>query len=131
MVIKKINITLTLMALFASVVLMNTACQKDEVTTDIISVITTDSISIVSMEASRTSIKAWDTTTVTVHAIGENLVYQWSADEGTIVKAGADSVIHFTACQSCIGTRVITCKVSNKTGFVTDTIHMNVTSYFK
>lgn len=117
------NITSLLFAFIMAIMLLSTSCKKEEVPTN--------DIKIVKMEASRNTIQAWDTTTVKVQAVGNNLVYQWSSDEGTIVKAGADSIIHFTACETCIGTRVITCKVSNKTGFVLDTIQIHVTSYFR
>jgi len=129
----RIKPVFVLLALVAYISLTNTSCTTDELTaeTPFLIALTADSLSILSLEASRTTIKAWDTTAVAVRTTGKNLQYQWSSDEGTIVKAGADSVINFTACETCVGTRVITCRVSNEFGFVVDTIHVNVTSYFK
>ena len=86
------------------------------------------SIKIMSLTASVNPVKAYDTTVVTVEAIGDSLQYGWKVNHGNIV--GSGKAIKYSACQSCKGLNTITCRVFNSTGEVSDTIMIRVTSYF-
>jgi len=86
------------------------------------------SIMIVNLTASVNPVKAYDTTVITVEAIGDSLQYGWKANHGNII--GSGKAIKYSACQSCKGLNTITCRVFNGTGEVSDTIMIRVTSYF-
>ena len=86
------------------------------------------SITIVSLTASVNPVKAYDTTVITVEAIGDSLQYGWKANHGNII--GSGKAIKYSACQSCKGLNTITCRVFNSTGEVSDTVMVRVTSYF-
>jgi hypothetical protein len=86
------------------------------------------SIKIVSLTASVNPVKAYDTTVITVEAIGDSLQYGWRANHGNII--GSGKIVKYSACQSCKGLNTITCRVFNYTGEVSDTVMIRVTSYF-
>jgi len=86
-----------------------------------------DSIKIVSLTSSFNTLMAYDTTVITVHAIGDNLHYGWEANHGNI--NGSGSAVKYSACISCIGHNTITCRVFNDTGEVSDTIMIRVTPF--
>jgi hypothetical protein len=88
----------------------------------------TDTINILSLEASSRSIKAWDTTTITVVAAGEHLQYYWEANHGDINGSGA--IVKYAAGNCCLGINTITCRVFNENGYVEDTIQIRVRHYF-
>jgi hypothetical protein len=85
-------------------------------------------IKILSLTASVNPVKAWDTTVITVEALGDSLQYGWVANHGSF-KGGGKSV-KYAAGQCCIGLNTITCRIFNSTGEVTDTIMIRVTSYY-
>lgn len=87
----------------------------------------TNEISIISLEASSRSIKAWDTTTLTVVGEGVNLQYFWEANHGDIKGEGA--LVKYAAGNCCLGLNTITCRVFNETGYVEDTIQIRVRHY--
>ncbi len=84
-------------------------------------------IKIVSLTASVNPVMAYDTSVITVEAIGDNLQYGWVANHGKI--KGSGSTIKYSACQSCIGLNTITCRVFNETGEVSDTVMVRVTPW--
>ncbi len=86
-----------------------------------------DQIVILSFEATHRNIKAWDTTTITVVAEGQNLEYFWEANHGDI--KGQGMTVKYAAGNCCIGLNTITCKVFNETGFAEDTIQIRVRHY--
>lgn len=88
---------------------------------------TTDLISIDSLTASFYSVRAWDTTTITCYASGENLIYGWECDHGNF--NGGGTQIKYAAGECCVGLNTIICTVSNETGHVTEEIQIEVTSY--
>lgn len=85
-------------------------------------------IQIISLTASLNPVKAWDTTYITVEAVGDSLQYGWEANHGNF-KGGGKS-IRYAAGECCVGLNTITCRVFNNTGEVSDTIMIRVTSYF-
>ncbi|MBP7849703.1 MAG: hypothetical protein KA053_05460 [Lentimicrobiaceae bacterium] len=89
---------------------------------------TTDKIRIISLSLSNRTIRAYDTTAVTVVAEGDDLVYNWEADHGYII--GNGNAVHYTAGECCVGINTIKCLVSNVHGQVSDTIKVRVKSYF-
>ncbi|MFH2142727.1 MAG: hypothetical protein ABIJ97_09910 [Bacteroidota bacterium] len=90
--------------------------------------VTSDQIKILSLTASINPVKAWDTTFITCEAEGEYLIYTWDYDHGYIL--GDGPTVKYAAGECCVGVNTITCKVSNVTGSVSDTIKVTVTSYF-
>ncbi|MDP2236434.1 MAG: hypothetical protein Q8J88_08375 [Bacteroidales bacterium] len=104
------------------VVFMLFSCKKSEVPKKI-----SNEIEIISLDASFRTIKAWDTTSITVIAKGENLSYFWEANHGDI--KGNGSQIKYAAGNCCVGLNTITCRVFNETGFVEDTIQIRVKHY--
>lgn len=88
-----------------------------------------DEIRIISLEASFRNIKAWDTTSITVVAEGENLQYYWEANHGDI--KGSGTSVKYAAGNCCIGMNIITCRVFNDSGHVEDTIQIRVRHYFE
>lgn len=98
------------------------SCKKSEVPKKI-----SKEIEILSLDASFRNIRAWDTTSITVIAKGENLSYFWQANHGDI--KGTGSQIKYAAGNCCIGLNTITCRVFNETGFVEDTIQIRVRHY--
>ena len=84
-------------------------------------------IKIVSLTCTVNPVMAYDTTLITVEAVGESLQYGWVVNHGKI--KGSGNSIKYSACQSCIGHNTITCRVFNDTGEVTDTIMIRVTPY--
>ena len=97
------------------------ACSKTNDTTP------SDSIKITSLTATLNPIMAYDTTVITVEALGENLQYGWVANHGRI--KGSGKSVKYSACISCMGLNTITCRVFNETGEVSDTIMIRVTKY--
>lgn len=89
---------------------------------------TTDKIKILSISASTSTIRAYDTTTVTILAEGEDLSFRWEVDHGYIIGKGIS--VHYTAGECCVGLNTIKCTVSNMHGEVSDTIKVRVKSYF-
>ncbi|OYT12454.1 MAG: hypothetical protein B6I19_09755 [Bacteroidetes bacterium 4572_114] len=116
---KKFNFSLLLI-----IVLLAFACEKgpDEIIEN------TDYITIDSLTATFYTVKAWDTTTITCYARGENLVYGWECDHGNF--NGSGNQIKYAAGQCCIGLNTITCTVSNDSSQVSRDIQIEVTTYF-
>ncbi|PKP51994.1 MAG: hypothetical protein CVT92_10920 [Bacteroidetes bacterium HGW-Bacteroidetes-1] len=112
-----------LLILFVALILLS--CGKEDGKKDVVS----DQIKIISLDASQRNIKAWDTTSITVIATGENLSYAWEANHGDIKGSGIH--IKYAAGNCCIGMNTITCKVFNETGFVEDTIQIRVRHYLE
>jgi hypothetical protein len=83
-----------------------------------------ESIKIVSLNATKNPIIAYDTTTLSVVAQGQNLQYGWVANHGKVF--GSGSKVLYNACQSCAGLNTITCRVFNDTGEIKDTIMIRV-----
>jgi hypothetical protein len=100
------------------------ACEKESSKTPVVS----DEITIDSLIATLYSVKAWDTTTITCYATGADLIYQWECDHGNF--SGSGMQVKYGAGECCVGTNNITCKVSNHTGQVKESIQIVVTSYF-
>lgn len=89
---------------------------------------TTDKIIIDSLTASHYTVKAWDTTTITCYATGQNMIYAWECDHGNF--NGGGTQIKYAAGECCVGINTIICTVSNETGHVSEPIQIEVTSYF-
>ena len=85
-------------------------------------------IKIDSLVATHYTIKAWDTTTISCHARGANLTYTWECDHGSF--NGGGEQIKYAAGECCVGINTITCKVTNESGFVSENVAIEVTSYF-
>ena len=100
------------------------ACQK----TNIDKGNTTDKIAIDSLTATFYTVKAWDTTTITCFARGDSITYGWECDHGNF--NGSGHQIRYAAGECCVGINTITCTVLNDSGKVSDTIKIEVTSYF-
>lgn len=100
---------------------LTTACTKDN------SPGQSTQISIVGITVSANPVMAYDTSLITVEALGENLQYGWVANHGKI--KGSGNSIKYSACQSCIGLNTITCRVFNETGEVSDTVMVRVTPW--
>ena len=84
-------------------------------------------IKIISLTASVNPVMAFDTTVITMEAIGANLQYGWVANHGKL--KGSGNIVKYCACQSCIGHNTITCRVFNETGEVSDTVMIRVTEW--
>lgn len=85
-------------------------------------------IKILSLTATVNPVKAFDTTVITMEAIGDSLQYSWKANHGKLKGSGKE--IKYSACESCIGLNTITCTVFNYTGEVSDTVMIRVYSYW-
>ena len=85
-------------------------------------------IKIINLTATVNPVKAFDTTVITMEAVGDSLQYSWKANHGKL--KGSGKVIKYSACESCIGLNTITCTVSNYTGEVSDTVMIRVYSYW-
>lgn len=105
------------------IILALISCKKNEEIT-----VQSDQIKILSLTASINPVKAWDTTFITCEAEGDYLIYTWDYDHGYIL--GDGPTVKYAAGECCVGVNTITCKVSNVTGSVSDTIKVTVTSYF-
>lgn len=88
---------------------------------------TTDQITIDSLAASFYTVKAWDTTTITCYASGQNLEYAWECDHGNF--NGGGTQIKYAAGECCVGINTILCTVSNEFGHVSESVQIEVTSY--
>ena len=106
---------------FAIVAFSLWACSKKSDT------VPSDNIKIVSLTATVNPVMAYDTTVITVDAIGDNLQYGWVANHGRI--KGSGKSVKYSACISCMGNNTITCRVFNETGEVSDTIMILVTAW--
>jgi hypothetical protein len=84
-------------------------------------------IKIVSLTATVNPVMAYDTTVITMEALGKNLLYGWVANHGKL--KGSGKTVKYCACQSCLGHNTITCRVFNETGEVSDTIMIRVTPW--
>lgn len=84
-------------------------------------------IHIISLQATLPVVMAWDTTSITVNATGDNLSYSWEANHGDILGSGIS--VKYAAGQCCIGLNTITCRVFNELGYAEDTIQIRVTPY--
>jgi len=84
-------------------------------------------IQIISLQATLKVVMAWDTTSITVNATGDNLSYAWEANHGDILGSGIS--VKYAAGQCCIGLNTITCRVFNEQGYAEDTIQIRVTPY--
>ena len=103
--------------LLIGIVVMTACSKKDELPQS-------GSIKIISLTVTKNPVMAYDTTTLSVVAQGENLQYGWSANHGKVY--GSGSKVLYDACQSCAGLNTITCRVFNDTGEVRDTIMIRV-----
>ncbi len=88
-----------------------------------------DEISIVGLTATRVNIKAWDTTSISVVAVGDQLNYSWEANHGTVL--GQGTTVKYSAGNCCMGLNTITCRAYNETGFVEDTIMIRIRNYYE
>jgi len=89
----------------------------------------TEHVIVDSLTASFYTVKAWDTTTITCYARGENLIYAWECDHGNF--NGNGTQIKYAAGECCIGLNTITCTVSNDSAQVSRDIQIEVTTYFE
>ena len=112
--------------IFVAVFMLFFACEKSN---DPINENTSDEITIDSLVANFTTVRAWDTTTITCYASGQNLVYAWEADHGNF--NGEGHQIKYAAGECCVGVNTITCTLSNETGQLVENIQIKVTSYFE
>lgn len=94
--------------------------QDNEVTTSAGDV-TLDSITI-----HPRTIRGYDTTYVRAYVTGENLVYSWEADHGTLTAMGNGDSICYWAGLCCIGDNTIRCTVTDGSHEVTDTVRVHV-----
>jgi hypothetical protein len=101
------------------------SCEKEDNKTPVIS----NEITIHSLVASHNPVKAWDTTTISCFATGDDLIYKWECDHGNFNGSGVQ--VKYAAGECCVGTNSITCTVSNHTGEVSKVIQIVVTSYFE
>jgi len=85
-------------------------------------------IKITGLTATVNPVKAWDTTVITVEAVGNSLQYGWKVNHGKL--KGSGKTIKYSACESCKGLNTITCTVFNDTGEVSDTIMIRVLSHY-
>ena len=88
----------------------------------------TGDIQIQSLTATFLTVKAWDTTLITMEATGSNLQYAWEANHGDF--KGSGKTVKYAAGQCCVGLNTIKCRVFNDTGEAADTIMIRVTSYY-
>jgi hypothetical protein len=86
-------------------------------------------IQIQSLTATFRTVKAWDTTLITMEATGSNLQYAWEANHGDF--KGSGKTIKYAAGECCVGLNTIKCRVFNDTGEASDTIMIRVTSYYE
>ena len=107
-------------------ILLFFACEKEYV--DPIEEDNTSAIEFISLEASSYSVKVFDTVYIKAIAEGEDLVYKWQKNSGTL-KGEGNEVIYW-GCYSCIGVNTITCEVSNDSGHVSKSINIEVKSRF-
>ncbi|HBS86215.1 MAG: hypothetical protein A2W91_09410 [Bacteroidetes bacterium GWF2_38_335] len=117
---KNVLIPLILISVIFSVI---TSCKKEKEDEKI-----SDEITIDSLVTDFYTVRAYDTACITVYATGADLEYAWEADHGYIT--GAGTTIKYAAGECCVGTNTVKCTVSNTTGSVSDTIKINVFSYF-
>ncbi|MEI6435659.1 MAG: hypothetical protein WCP32_12495 [Bacteroidota bacterium] len=85
-------------------------------------------IQIQSLTCTLNPIEAWDTTLITVEAVGSNLQYGWQANHGDI--NGSGKTVKYSAGECCVGLNTITCRVFNDAGEVSDTIMIRVTTHY-
>ena len=79
------------------------SCEKDG---NDLEMNTTDAIIIDSISASHYSVKAWDTTTITCYATGQNMVYAWECDHGNFNGGGTQIKYAAGECHSVSGKRL-------------------------
>jgi hypothetical protein len=89
---------------------------------------TAGDIKIQGLTATYLTVKAWDTTLITMKATGSNLQFGWEANHGDVI--GSGKTVKYSAGQCCVGLNTIKCRVFNDTGEVSDTIMIRVTSYY-
>ncbi len=111
--------------LISFVIIISVSCQKN----DDIGENTTDKITIDSLVANYYTVIAWDTTTITCYATGDSLIYGWECDHGNF--NGSGTQIRYAAGECCVGINTITCSISNRLGIVSESIKIEVTSYFQ
>jgi hypothetical protein len=111
---------LIVLVLFAALIVLS--CSKEE------SGKTTGDIQIQGLTATFLTVKAWDTTLITMEATGSNLQYAWEANHGDF--KGSGKTVKYAAGQCCVGLNTIKCRVFNDTGEASDTIMIRVTSYY-
>jgi hypothetical protein len=85
-------------------------------------------IQIHSLNATFLTLKAWDTTVITMEATGSNLQYAWEANHGDC--KGSGKTIKYAAGECCVGLNTIKCRVFNDTGEASDTIMIRVKTYY-
>ena len=122
---KKVSSDYLIIAGLLTVILVIISCSKQN---DIAPQNPTGNINIDSIVATHYTVKAWDTTTIICHARGTNLTYTWECDHGSF-NGGGDQ-IKYAAGECCVGINTITCKVTNESGFVSENVAIEVTSYF-
>ncbi|MCX6266100.1 MAG: hypothetical protein NTW16_01900 [Bacteroidetes bacterium] len=89
---------------------------------------TTGDIQIQSLTATFLTVKAWDTTLITMDATGSNLKYAWEANHGDF--KGSGKTVKYAAGECCVGLNTITCRVFNDTGEASDTIMIRVKTHY-
>jgi hypothetical protein len=85
-------------------------------------------IQIQSLSCTINPIEAWDTTFITMEAIGSNLQYGWEANHGSIT--GSGKMVKYAAGECCVGLNTIACRVFNDTGEASDTVMIRVTTHY-
>lgn len=103
------------------------ACEKEYV--DPVEEDNTSAIKFISLEASSYSVKVFDTVYVKAVVEGQDLIYEWQKNSGTL-KGSGDKVIYW-GCYSCIGVNTISCKVYNDSGHVSKSINIEVKSRYE
>lgn len=84
---------------------------------------------IIALESDKTQIHSGgsETASFVCYAIGGHLKYAWQSDCGVLILNSTDSSkASMTATPACIGTRTVTCTVSNEKGNDTKTIQITV-----
>ena len=85
----------------------------------------TENLALDSIVATKKNIVTWEEIYITAYARGQNLIFKWSANHGSML--GKDSVtVKYWACESCVGLNTIECKVSNEYGTISYTIMIRV-----
>ena len=113
------------LVLISFVIIISFSCQKNDGIGDN----TTDKITIDSLIANYYTVKAWDTTTIICYATGDSLIYSWECDHGNF--NGSGTQIRYAAGECCVGINTITCSIYNRLGIVSESIKIEVTSYFQ
>jgi hypothetical protein len=116
------NHRLFLPVLFFTALMLLAGCNKE---TDKPDIEPTVNLALDSITTTKKHIVVWEEIRVTAHATGENLVYKWETNSGSMI--GRDSIsVRYWGCPSCLGLNTIQCIVSNEFGSISDTIMVQV-----